>query len=958
MTAVRDLARTPAEQADADDNKSQRNAGQIPSEESFFSFYAWCLNPLQTVLDLVGRVRDEIARYDSLRAGWQREESRTNLYLFLCAACCATDDYLAHRTCDLSRVARRLPRLGGLIEAIDTGLNAVAAPVHSISRRRAMQWREELARCVDLICDILVAEDPTRLADLAAAVRRLSTAGLPASLLGWRARIPEAFRCQDMTHHDVFALAQRFLCAVRHSGEPVLIVGPRTAGAYFAPLVRAALSAQAIPVLGWVTIRPKHGLSPRERRCIAELLSRAPRVLIVDDHPNTGNTFAMMTTLLGTLGTAPEKIIVLAPDHPAQLDWTRAVPMVRAIVLSFDDLYKRRLLRDDAAIACILRELYAQQGWTDIRLQASTQVDQLNVQLAARLSETFEVRSKRVYRVRLSRGGAPPVERHVLAKSVGWGWLGYHAAIAGRRLREFVPPIVGTRCGLLFTEWVGALDDAGRDPTEREILNIVPSYVAARATRLSLDEDPCFGTVGYRRTGWDTLLRALCEPYGHTIGPLLAFGLKARLKPYVTPLPTLVDGGIGADWVASNGRLYKADFEHHNFGGAQPDVVDPCYDLACALRDLNISTGEEKVMLERYVRESGDAGMHKRLPLYKLLCGLLAMQTAAYCVVRGSSRDRQEAWNSRYNAARNFLNYQMARHSVRHSKEEPTTWLPKLFLLDIDGVFDSELFGPLFQHTTPDGLAALRLLKSHGYSVVLNTGRSLQHVRNYCQIYSLPGGIAEYGSAFFDAIQNIDLPLIDEEAHRQLHQCRIQLADMPGVFVDPGYQWSVRTYRYRGDVTVGLSEGELKEFLRRFELDRLSFIARDADSYFIQKGADKGSGTAFVKRQLANLERPIVAIGDSAQDLAMFDQADIAYMPANFAPAHQKAMPDSKYRAMRHARQRGLLAAVRDLTGEASSPSGTDKSEPGARDLLDEILRVADKARHRRLLGILRALAG
>ena len=117
-------------------------------------------------------------------------------------------------------------------------------------------------------------------------------------------------------------------------------------------------------------------------------------------------------------------------------------------------------------------------------------------------------------------------------------------------------------------------------------------------------------------------------------------------------------------------------------------------------------------------------------------------------------------WNSRYNAARNFLNYQMARHSVRHSKEEPTTWLPKLFLLDIDGVFDLELFGPLFQHTT------LTVLQRCGSQIPrLFRGAQYRKKPTTCEKL-LPNRFtswrrAEYGSAFFDAIQNIDLPLIE-----------------------------------------------------------------------------------------------------------------------------------------------------------------------------------------------------
>jgi len=38
-------------------------------------------------------------------------------------------------------------------------------------------------------------------------------------------------------------------------------------------------------------------------------------------------------------------------------------------------------------------------------------------------------------------------------KSVGWGWLGYHAFLAGRRLSEFVPPILA--CATASSIWNG-----------------------------------------------------------------------------------------------------------------------------------------------------------------------------------------------------------------------------------------------------------------------------------------------------------------------------------------------------------------------------------------------------------------------------------------------------------------------------------------------------------------------
>ena len=61
----------------------------------------------------------------------------------------------------------------------------------------------------------------------------------------------------------------------------------------------------------------------------------------------------------------------------------------------------------------------------------------LNAALEAHYGDGFQVRLKRVFDVRL---GQSLRARRVVAKSVGWGWLGYHAWFAATRLESLVPP--------------------------------------------------------------------------------------------------------------------------------------------------------------------------------------------------------------------------------------------------------------------------------------------------------------------------------------------------------------------------------------------------------------------------------------------------------------------------------------------------------------------------------------
>src|SRR5262249_56286950 len=90
--------------------------------------------------------------------------------------------------------------------------------------------------------------------------REVMAEPLPSELLARRMRIPEAFRCQDLTHVDLSTFAARF-AASRDPSQDVVVVGPRTAGAYFAPLISAYLARLGAARTSWFSLRPKAGRS-------------------------------------------------------------------------------------------------------------------------------------------------------------------------------------------------------------------------------------------------------------------------------------------------------------------------------------------------------------------------------------------------------------------------------------------------------------------------------------------------------------------------------------------------------------------------------------------------------------------------------------------------------------------------------------------------------------------------
>ena len=73
---------------------------------------------------------------------------------------------------------------------------------------------------------------------------------------------------------------------------------------------------------------------------------------------------------------------------------------------------------------------------------ASRQAEEFNAQLQKTTSDERSARLKRIFEVRLATSQGQKETRYVLAKSVGWGWLGYHAFLAGHRLAGFVPPVL------------------------------------------------------------------------------------------------------------------------------------------------------------------------------------------------------------------------------------------------------------------------------------------------------------------------------------------------------------------------------------------------------------------------------------------------------------------------------------------------------------------------------------
>ena len=221
-------------------------------------------------------------------------------------------------------------------------------------------------------------------------------------------------------------------------------------------------------------------------------------------------------------------------------------------------------------------------------------------------------------------GPTEPAKRAFLAKSVGTGYLSYHAFLTANRLSEFVPPLLGLRDGLLFTEWIPQPSHVATDATNRQqLIDRIASYTAARSSPAASRVEPAQG-----EGSTSSIMGLTCwrKPSAGPTGPrprkLMLSRVRRRLAAEMGPRPTLIDGKMRpAEWTAGGGVLLKTDFEHHGMGKNELNIIDPAYDLAEAILQFALPEQEEKQLLARYGEQSGDTLAPDRLFLHKLLAG-------------------------------------------------------------------------------------------------------------------------------------------------------------------------------------------------------------------------------------------------------------------------------------------------------------------------------------------------
>jgi hypothetical protein len=936
--------------------------GWVEGEASFYLREPWGLDAFPTLRAVIGQLHRELRRVGEVRKDWQRAEATTNVFLMSCAIADTIDDYLLGVRYDLSPATAVAPITRPIARAVDRLLTLWQA-ARAWRRRTLVRWRTDWGAAVEeFLIRAVASERPERDA-VEHAQRRLESllaTPLPGDLARRRPRIPGAFRRHDLTHHDVVTMAQKFVAAFPDRRRPLLVLGLRTAGSYFAPLLTACLRSAGYADVGSVTLHPKKGVAPWEAARLGHGAKRGALVVIVDEPLDTGATLAKAIDILRRAGIGASRVVALLPVHRMRRDWTGelerlAISELRIVRLEPEEWYKHRLLAVEVA-QDRLRPYFQRRRYLDARVVESGAAEEFNAQLERSSDANFQARLKRVYEVHLLDPSGGSEVRYVLAKSVGWGWLGYHAFIAAEALSRFVPPVLGLRDGILYTEWLPQAGPGLLDLDRDGVVRTVASYVAARAQSLRLLSDPS-PDLSRRRyhEGFEMLARALSGAYGSRLAAALKSArIRHELSHHPCPVPTLIDGRMRREeWIAGDGTLLKTDFEHHGLGKSELNVTDPAYDLADAILGFGLSRDEERALVDSYVGQSGDRDVEARLFLNKILAGLSAMSAALASLADPRLERRHREFNQRYLDAWTFLTIQTVRFcgslGLRSARVE---WRSPLVVLDLDGVVDRRLFG--FPSTTAAGIRALSLLHAHDVAVALDTARAIGEVKEYCEAYGCAGGVAEYGSVAWDAVTSRGRVLVSPASLRQLERVRRSLGEIPGVFLDGNYQYAIRAYTYERNATVPLPATLVRDLLARLAADRLVARQNTIDTAIHAKEVDKGRGLRALLELAGRPELELAAVGDSEPDLAMFRVARRSFAPASIScqPAAMRLgchTTDAAY-------QRGLLEAVRLVVhagGRCERCQAAERAWPRTGPLFLELMTIAD---HTRLTSLLRAL--
>jgi hydroxymethylpyrimidine pyrophosphatase-like HAD family hydrolase/adenine/guanine phosphoribosyltransferase-like PRPP-binding protein len=790
-------------------------------------------------------------------------------------------------------------------------------------------FRRELSRLAEALADAVLQPSAAGEVDglLASWLTRVRRSDLPVSLRRAVQAMPSCFRSFDQHPQDVQRLVSRF--AERYSARtrPLLVVGVRTSGSYLAPLCAAALRQFGYRRVQTLTLRPHGPLLRGERDVLRHSARRGGLVLLLDDPPTTGNTVAEVAARLEQAGFPPDAIVLLLALFGARPELPPVLQRFIQVLLAGPDWHVVDLLRPQQVASTLARLLPPH-----LRVQRVTAAGDPAVPLSRE-----HVRA--LFTVRLhDQSAGCSVVRDLVAEGVGLGYLGRHALTVAGGLTGRIPQVYGLDQGLLFsarTDWSAWATDEGTPEA-------IAAYVATRRRSLAVARDRSLLLAG-RQPVWEVAADLLSGALGRLGTPLRVPLIDPLVRGLVAvDKPCIIDGRMDLSrWHPTKEGLVKTDFADGAFSHLDLNSYDPVFDLAgaaVAAEDI----GFTRRLREHYAAGTGQAPDEERWLLYQLVHLWDAARTER--ISSPQARRRSAAAMQHYLAA-TFLT------DVEVNPRGPYC------ALDIDGVLETAQLG--FPASTRAGALALRALIAHGYRPLLATGRCLAEVRDRCEAYQLPGGVAEYGAVIYDHVAKTVVELVPPSSTKALIRLRAELARIPGVHIDADYERIVRAYRGEGGRYRGLDKRTIRAAMASAGVeDAISVVVGMAQTDFVPAGVDKATGLqALCHRRCGDQAVLAMAVGDGIADAGMLGIAQLPFAPGNAAPALRGAA-----RVVRAQYQAGLAAAVGQLLGHPPGGCGVCQMNliPDAQRLLAllSVLEAGAAGAPRRLVQLMATLRG
>jgi hydroxymethylpyrimidine pyrophosphatase-like HAD family hydrolase len=358
--------------------------------------------------------------------------------------------------------------------------------------------------------------------------------------------------------------------------------------------------------------------------------------------------------------------------------------------------------------------------------------------------------------------------------------------------------------------------------------------------------------------------------------------VRRQLERLACPVPTLLDSRMmKKEWVNSAGGLLKTDFEHHGFSKtASHNIVDPAYDIAWAMLEFELSDSERRNLVGTYIRKTADESVRKRLIYYTLLSGNESMNESMQKLNMIEHYTQYQELNRTYIRSWNFMVTEASHYSASFCEGQAVKrWGTPMFVMDIDDVLDKNIFG--FPSTTANGIRALSVLRAHNVCSIINTARSLEEVKDYCKHFGFAGGIAEYGSVIWDDVDKKVEILVTPSALEELTAIRSALREIPGVFVNPLYENSIRAYCFDGRRTVPVPQATIGELFSKLGIQEVTAKRSYIDTALTARSVDKGKALLRVKNLKQLNGGRVGAIGDTEADLPMLIASDKGFLVAN-----------------------------------------------------------------------------